>query len=141
MQLNVTDLYASYTANNPILKGVSMTAKPGQVTIIVGPNGCGKSTFLNLLNGSLSPLVGEVDQSNGSLRVGRYSQHFVDDLPGNVSAVEYLHALVGESVQRGSSRYQEVRTELGTKGLPSVQHELELHALDVEVHETLVQHL
>jgi len=31
----------------------------------VGPNGCGKSTFLNLLSGSLSPTVGTVDQANG----------------------------------------------------------------------------
>ena len=35
----------------------------------------GKSTFLSLLAGSLSPTVGSVDRANGRLRVGRYRPH------------------------------------------------------------------
>ena len=38
---------------------------------LVGPNGCGKSTFMQLLEGSLTPTDGRVDQANGRLRIGR----------------------------------------------------------------------
>ena len=91
---------------------------------LVGPNGCGKSTFMNLLSGSLSPTEGDVDQANGYLRVGTYDQHLVDTLPGGVSPIEHLYGLLGSRPERGSPEYQQLRTELGTKGLPSYAHEL-----------------
>ena len=51
----------------------------------------GKSTFLSLLIGDLEASDGEVVR-NRFLRVGKYSQHFVDVLPMDKSAVEYLQA-------------------------------------------------
>ena len=39
----------SYNADRPILKGFSMTVKPGQTVAIVGPSGSGKSTIGRLL--------------------------------------------------------------------------------------------
>lgn len=45
----------------PIVQGVSVRAKAGQVVSIVGPNGAGKSTFLKSVFGLLRKLEGRVE--------------------------------------------------------------------------------
>ena len=67
-----------------------------------------------LLGGALAPDAGDVDQANGRLRVGKYAQHVVEELPTSLTPVQHLHAVLGEgSIERGSPVYQQVRTELG----------------------------
>lgn len=46
--LRVEQVLFSYEENQPVLKGISMTAKKG-LTAIVGESGCGKSTLVSLL--------------------------------------------------------------------------------------------
>ena len=46
------DLYKSY-GKNEVLKGASIEASPGSITALVGRNGCGKSTMLQILAGTL----------------------------------------------------------------------------------------
>ena len=43
------DAKAEYKEGEPVLKGVSFTAEPGQTVAIVGPTGAGKTTIINLL--------------------------------------------------------------------------------------------
>jgi ATP-binding cassette subfamily B protein len=43
---NVT---AEYKAGEPVLKGVSFVAEPGQTIALVGPTGAGKTTIINLI--------------------------------------------------------------------------------------------
>ncbi|XP_049620198.1 ABC-type oligopeptide transporter ABCB9 isoform X2 [Syngnathus scovelli] len=43
-----------------ILKGVSFTLKPGEVTALVGPSGSGKSSCVNLLENFYAPQQGQV---------------------------------------------------------------------------------
>ena len=40
---------AEYTQGQPVLRGVSFTAEPGQTVAIVGPTGAGKTTIINLI--------------------------------------------------------------------------------------------
>ena len=115
--------------DSSLFSGVNFELSMDSRVALVGPNGCGKSTFLNLMNGSIRPCSGEVDQANGRLRVGSYAQHLVDTLPPGVSPVEHLHSLMGERVEKGTPTYQQVRYELGTKGLPSYAHELKIRDL------------
>ncbi len=43
------DVSFSYEPHTPVLKQISLNAKPGQVVALVGPTGAGKTTMVNLL--------------------------------------------------------------------------------------------
>lgn len=101
------------------LHGIDVGVDMGTRVAIVGPNGAGKSTLLNLLAGDLTPTEGESRQSQ-KLRVGRYSQHFVDSLTMDETPVQYLLRLHPD--QEGPSKQETVRGMLGKFGLPSHNH-------------------
>lgn len=48
------------------LQDVSLRVESGEVTTLLGASGCGKSTFLNILAGLISPSEGVVDVSGAS---------------------------------------------------------------------------
>ena len=48
--LKIKNLYAQ-TENHPILKGINLEIKAGEIHAIMGPNGCGKSTLAKLIAG------------------------------------------------------------------------------------------
>jgi ATP-binding cassette, subfamily B, bacterial len=58
--LEVRDVAFAYGGHRPVVDGVSMTVRPGEVVGIVGPSGAGKSTLLRLLLGLLDPDRGDV---------------------------------------------------------------------------------
>jgi ATP-binding cassette, subfamily B, multidrug efflux pump len=43
------NVWAEYNPGEPVLKGVSIEAQPGETIAIVGPTGAGKTTIINLL--------------------------------------------------------------------------------------------
>src|SRR3954453_3562132 len=49
-ELHIDDLHAT-VAGLEILRGVSLTARSGEVHAVMGPNGCGKSTLAHTLMG------------------------------------------------------------------------------------------
>ncbi len=47
-------------AGQPVLSGVDLELRPGEMLGVIGPNGSGKSTLLGILCGLLPPAAGEV---------------------------------------------------------------------------------
>ncbi|WP_237564365.1 ABC transporter ATP-binding protein [Actinomyces sp. 432] len=50
----------SYHPEHPVISDLSVRVEPGAVTMIVGPNACGKSTLLRALSRVLAPDSGQV---------------------------------------------------------------------------------
>lgn len=47
--VKIDDVFFSYDKSKPLIEHFSVEAKPGMRIAIVGPTGCGKTTFINLL--------------------------------------------------------------------------------------------
>ncbi len=56
------DVKFSYHGRAPVLKGITLTVHHGETVALVGPNGCGKTTLMNLL-----PRFWDVD--SGAIRI------------------------------------------------------------------------
>jgi ABC-type multidrug transport system fused ATPase/permease subunit len=56
------DVHFSYQDRAPLIKGISLTVRHGERIALVGPNGCGKTTLMNLL-----PRFWDID--SGAIRV------------------------------------------------------------------------
>jgi polar amino acid transport system ATP-binding protein len=48
--LEINDLHKSF-AERPVLDGLNLSLKKGEVVVVLGPSGCGKSTLLRCING------------------------------------------------------------------------------------------
>jgi phospholipid/cholesterol/gamma-HCH transport system ATP-binding protein len=57
--VQVENLVARY-GNRTVLDGVSLTARRGEITVILGASGCGKTTLLRHIVGLLTPASGRV---------------------------------------------------------------------------------
>lgn len=81
---------------------------------IVGDNGTGKSTLLNLITGALNPCEGTV-QRHGQLKLAKYSQHSADQLPFDKSPVEFLQSRYKEKFPEKEIQFW--RQQVGRFGL------------------------
>jgi iron complex transport system ATP-binding protein len=106
--LRVSDLSFAYGPAAPaVLSGLSMEAAPGTITSLLGPNGSGKTTILNLILGWLVPLKGRIDIAGQALEA--YSRRDMSRLIGivpqneglafDLSVIEY--ALLGRAPYLG----------------------------------------
>jgi NitT/TauT family transport system ATP-binding protein len=57
---NVTHYYRKGLKSSPVLQGISLEVKSGEILAIVGASGCGKSTLLRLLAGLVQPTSGKI---------------------------------------------------------------------------------
>jgi histidine transport system ATP-binding protein len=67
--LVVDNIHKQY-GNKEVLKGVSLSAKKGDVISIIGSSGSGKSTFLRCINFLEKPNAGAIRLGNEDIRLG-----------------------------------------------------------------------
>ena len=74
--VDIRNLKFSYVPEKPLIDNFNLSVQPGQRIAIVGPTGCGKTTFINLLMRFYDPKGGEIrldgintmDMNRGQLR-------------------------------------------------------------------------
>ncbi|BEL12302.1 ABC transporter ATP-binding protein [Actinoplanes sichuanensis] len=65
--LTVEEAEFGYGDGSPVLTGVTVTARPGEVLAVTGTSGAGKTTLLNAMAGVLRPRVGSVAVDGAAL--------------------------------------------------------------------------
>ena len=63
--LRLKDVWFRYDRSGPdVLRGMNLTVRKGELLAVVGGNGCGKTTALRLLAGTLKPWRGRAENRN-----------------------------------------------------------------------------
>ena len=70
----VTKAFGDGDSRTMALRGVSMDVYGGQMTLLVGESGCGKTTLISIIAGLLDPTAGEVSVLGQDLRKLRGSR-------------------------------------------------------------------
>jgi len=100
----VHHLSKSYGLNS-VFKNITFSLKQGEHAALVGPNGCGKSTLMDIIAGVNQPDSGHVAYTPSNLRVGylrqgiayepdetvgRYLNQFTSNLKETLTALEHI---------------------------------------------------
>lgn len=102
----------------PALRGVQLTVKPGEVIAITGPSGAGKTTLLNIINGLYDPQGGAV---------------FIDDLDiRQLEPGEWRHA-IGYAPETSTLFYGTIAQNLRLAHPSASQEDLERAVQDAGV--------
>lgn len=109
------DVSKRYAGSAPVLDGVSLTVRPGEVVGILGANGCGKSTLLRIMVGLSEPTTGTV--AGRPAVVGYVPERLPSH--GRISARAYLThmgRIRGLSGQQAARRARELLDRLSLVG-------------------------
>jgi len=109
----VRDLRKEF-GDGPVLDGVDLTVPDGEITLLLGPNGVGKTILLSCIAGGLAADAGDVavfgrppDEAGDALSFALQGGMLVDELTGreNVAFFRDLHP-------RATDRWREILDEL-----------------------------
>ncbi|HEX4815286.1 MAG TPA: ABC transporter ATP-binding protein [Nonomuraea sp.] len=98
--LSLEDVVAGYGRAAPVLRGLTVTVRAGEVVCLVGPNGAGKSTALKVASGLLAPRSG---------RVALAGREVTGLSPQRLLGLGLAHVLQGHSVFREMTVAENVR--------------------------------
>lgn len=117
--ISLENIHFSYKKKDPlVLNDVNLVIHLGDRIGIMGLNGCGKSTFLQILTGAMEPTKGKVTR-HPRLKIAYYAQNSVSNLQKQGQSDQALTALslmLGEV--DGALSEGEVRASLASIGLP-----------------------
>ncbi len=92
-QLQFENIHFEYEAGNPILKGVDLVIPHGSTVAVVGANGSGKSSMINLLCRFYDPISGRVCLDGTDIREMK-----LKDLRGRIALVTQNTELFNEDL-------------------------------------------
>ena len=100
-EVEFREVHFEYTEDKPALHDISLTAKPGQMTALVGPTGAGKSTLVNLLPAFYEATGGAITIDGQIIAVTA-----LESLRKNISVVSQepflFNGTVGENIAYGN---------------------------------------
>ena len=107
----------SKAASKPVLQDIDLVLHMGDRVGVVGLNGCGKSTLIQLLADETKPSRGSISR-HSRLRLGYYSQHAVEKLQslGHTQPTLTALSMLMEKAEAGFLEPQ-ARQLLGSMGL------------------------
>ena len=114
IELSVENLHLTY-GDNPVLKGVSMELKRGEVVSLLGPSGSGKTTLLRAVAGLEKPTGGII--TIGKSRV--YDGNPRSEIPAEARNLAYPLKLRKVAAAEIKQRVQTVLEQLGLGHLGS----------------------
>ena len=86
------DLSFGYKKEDPLFKGVKFEVSKGDVLGIIGKNGRGKSTLLNVMGGELTPWTGSI-QLAPNMAIGHFGQTNIDRLHQENTIIDEIHEM------------------------------------------------
>lgn len=92
--INMEDVSVGY-GEKTILSKLNLSIERDDKIALLGKNGNGKSTFAKLLSGRLKAKDGEM-RLTPKLKVGYFAQHQAEELPLEITALEYMQSLMPE---------------------------------------------
>ena len=100
-EVEFREVHFEYTEYKPALHDISLTAKPGQMTALVGPTGAGKSTLVNLLPAFYEATDGAITIDGQGIATTS-----LESLRKNISVVSQepflFNGTVGENIAYGN---------------------------------------
>ncbi len=93
-EIEFEDVAFSYEAANPVLKGISFTAKAGESIAIVGPSGAGKTTMASLVMRFYEPRAGAIKIDGRDLR-----EVTLESLRKNIAVVLQPPLVLGDTLR------------------------------------------
>lgn len=125
-RLSAQQLTLSYpSATAPTLKDVSVQIRPGTLTVIIGPNACGKSTLLRSFGRILNPESGQVSLDDTAIHAFGSKEYArrVGLLPQSAVAPDGI--TVSDLVARGRYAHQGLLRQWSEKDEDAVLTALE----------------
>ncbi len=89
--LEVKDVSFGYSKDNILFKDISFALQKGETLGIIGKNGKGKSTLLNVIANDLTALSGTIDY-HGSAVFGHFGQTNISHLNKNSTIMDEIHS-------------------------------------------------
>lgn len=97
-KVSFNDVHTDYEGH-PVLRGLNLTARPGELVAVIGPSGAGKSTLVSLLVRAQDPSWGTVSVDGVSV-----ASVDLDELRSNVSLL-HQEAVLFTGTVRENIRY------------------------------------